>query len=84
MNKKWFNLGIELEIKYHELEQMKIYHHNDIEQCMAGMINKWLKTNTDQVSWGTLCAALRSELVGEPVLATEIEKKYCAVEHSAC
>jgi hypothetical protein len=76
MNTKWCDLGIQLDIKYHELEEIEErYRGGNLRKCMAEIINNWLRNDT-QASWKTLCHALKSELVSEPVIAAEIEKKF--------
>ena len=70
-------LGIALELRYRVLEEIEANYPNNVRKCMAEVINKWLETSTGQLSWRTLCNALRNELVSCPVLAAQIEQKYC-------
>ena len=77
VNSKWEQLGIELNIAYHTLQDIEANYRHSIEKCMAEVIARWLAMDVGEFSWTTLCTALRSKLVDCPVLAAKIEVKYC-------
>ena len=77
VNTEWKYLGMELGIDYHVLQEIEKKYPNNTKECMAETVNEWLKTGSSTLSWETLCKALHSKIVANPVLAETIEKKYC-------
>ena len=77
INSKWQSLGIALELGYSTLEEIEANNPNNVESCMAKVIARWLDARSSPLTWETLCDALRSDLVDCPVLAQDIEEKYC-------
>ena len=76
VRKKWFQIGIQLGIPHHVLEGFE--KGND---PLSAVINYFLRGNTmEPVAWKTIEKALKSEAVGEPALAKQINKKYCQHE----
>ena len=72
---KWFNLGLALGLSSDALDQIESNHPRDSLRCLTEMIKAWLRSNL-QSSWRGLASALRSPLVGEFDLATEIAEKH--------
>ena len=69
---KWYDIGIELEIKQEELDVIKRINHEDPSACLLKMIAGWLKSTTDEKkAWKTLADALNSKPVNEKALAAE-------------
>ena len=73
---KWHNLGVALRLPEHELESIE-------SQCSAPedglreMLKTWLRRVEPQPTRAALVKALTSKLVGEELLAKELEEKYC-------
>ncbi len=78
INNEWKSLGIALELDFSELKEIEANYPTSVKDCMAEVIARWLRTGgSSQVSWKTLCDALRSDLLSHSFLAQEIEEKYC-------
>ena len=78
----WFRIGLELDIPHTELicfRQM----HSDFSDSLCEMLMHWLTAADDPPpSWEAVVTALRSPLVNEKNVATQLESKYCApVQH---
>ena len=73
----WFKIGLQLDIPHTELicfRQM----HSDFADSLCEMLMHWLKAADDPPpSWATVVTALRSPLVNERNVATQLESKYC-------
>ena len=78
----WYNIGIELDIPYTELDCFK-QNYSDQLQLMREMLKYWLKTAVDPYpSWEAVVIALKSPLVNEMNVAEQLESKHCApVQH---
>ena len=67
----WYNIGIELEVDICVLDNIKQNNLNQSEACFQKTLDKWLKLNTDDATWGTLEVALtnvnRAKLKLDPV-----------------
>ena len=77
---RWYNLGLELNLKSETLS--RIHDHTrfpDSRDQLLEMLKTWL-TTSDNASWKTLTDALRSRSVGASQLASVLESKYCVVE----
>ena len=79
----WFMIGLELNIPYNDLICFR-EKHSDFSYAMCEMLNHWLKAADDPPpSWEAVVTALRSPLVNERNVATQLESKYCApVQHT--
>ena len=67
---KWQDLGLQLKLKDHELEEIRKESYS-ISECRLKMIRLWIKTK-ENASWSTLAHALNSPLVKETKVAKEI------------
>ena len=65
----WFELGLKLDIPFHELERIKREGYDEKDR-LCGMIRYWL--NAGQASWFILVEALMSPLVDMKGLAMKI------------
>ena len=68
----WEDLGIQLEIKYHELQKF-VSEHQKTEERKRAMLQFWLDHDT-QASWEKVVAALSEMKLNR--VAKEIERKY--------
>ena len=69
----WKNLGIQLNIGYHELEKFASDYQNKTDQCKPAMLQFWLDSDVN-ASWEKLVTAL-DEMKKNRVVK-EIIKKY--------
>ena len=76
INKEWSLLATVLDIPKHDIKEIEINHPQDVRRCLVEMVDKWLELQASQVSWTTLCQALRHPLVGRTDIAEAIEHKY--------
>ena len=73
---KYYEIGIQLDIKDEILKQIESNHKNNIKRCFSEMLDYWLKGNSGDASWSSLVSALESPFVGEKTLAATLRKKY--------
>lgn len=69
VRRKWYDIGIELEIGVEELDNIKTTNKDDPRVCLIEMIKVWLKSIDPHPTWKALCEALKSDPVGEEKLA---------------
>lgn len=73
---KWLPIGIELRMQQGTLKEIEYNYKNDVEGALMEMVYAWLCQDLE-ASWPNIVKALRSVIVEEPALASEIEKKWC-------
>ena len=73
---KWFDIGVELKVKTSTLKSIEA-KYDDPKDCLREVITEWLKAG-DHATWKSLVDALRTRVIDEPKLATELEAKYCS------
>ena len=67
----WYNIGLQLDIKFTELDNFK-----KMSDPMLEMLKHWLKTAVNpRPTWEAVVKALKSPLVNEKKLASELEYK---------
>ena len=74
---KWYDIGLALKVPVNTLDSIKLDvqfgNHSD---KLRETLKIWLKTATEP-SWQDVVGVLKSPVVGEPKLASDIEAKYC-------
>ena len=78
MSAQWYHLGVQLKVRIGTLDNIQAQFPDPKRQLLE-MLKTWL-TTSDNTSWKTLIAALRSRIVGASRLAEDLETKYCLVE----
>ena len=68
---KWDMMGLVLNIDQHQLNT--ITHQNPV-RCYSAMFYLWEKKEDPPFTWATIVDALRSPIVGETKLASDIER----------
>ena len=67
----WKNIGIELGLKFATINIIESDHPLKSEDCFQAMINTWIETSTDNITWRALEVALtnvnRQQLDLDPV-----------------
>lgn len=63
---KWYDIGLELEIKIEDLDEIKAVNHNDPSKCLTEMIKVWL---TLEPTWEALADALQAKAIKEIALS---------------
>ena len=71
---KWFDIGVELKVKTSTLKSIEA-KYDDPKDCFREVISEWLK---DHPTWKSLVDALRTRVIDEPKLASDLEAKYCS------
>ena len=77
---KWKHLGIQLGLEG-KLDNIKSDNPENSQHRLSDVLSTWLKVEPG-ATWHTLCAALRSETVGEQKLASDLVAKYLKRKHS--
>ena len=70
---EWENLGLQLDIKYHQLETLADKHRNNVSR-FAEMFELWRKRGSPPYTWATIIDALRAKIVGNISLANDLEQ----------
>ena len=72
---KWYDIGLELKVPVTTLDctEGQFGNHSD---KLRETLKVWLKTATEP-SWQDVVGVLKSPVVGEPKLASDIKTKYC-------
>ena len=68
---KWYNIGIALEIKKTDLDEIKEKCKDDPGRCLVEMIDIWLRSFDEPPSRKALAQALESPAVNERALAAK-------------
>ena len=77
MCNRWYQLGLELNLKSETLSRIHDYaRFPDSRDRLLEMLKTWL-TSSDNPSWKTVTDALRSKSVEAYRLAGGLERKYC-------
>ena len=74
---KWLEIGIYLEVPNYRLQSIRT-HNNDVVQRLYDVLDFW-KNNpkpTKPYTWQTIVSSLRSCIVSNESLASEIEQRY--------
>ena len=69
----WHSLGVQLNLKSHQLYTIDKNYHGDDERCKTEMLNSWLNNSTTP-SWEAIVEALG--LMEHGRVADEIQRKY--------
>lgn len=71
---KWMVLGIQLGLEAAQLQALDHQHRGKSDSIFAGIFDHWRKSSgLKPVTWSTMIEALKSESVGEMVLANHLE-----------
>ena len=70
---EWLNLGLQLGVSHRALKIIQMENHHVVEHCFREMLAKWLQMTNPRPTWQCLIAALRSPLVNQLCLASELE-----------
>ena len=80
---KWYMIGIWLKVPLDKLDGIK-QQSGDAGGHLCEMLKEWLKgASGSRPTWAALVEALRSQMVGEPVLADQLEAKHCQPERKS-
>ena len=72
---KWYDIGLALKVPVTTLDSIEGQSGNDSKKLLEAL-KVWLKT-AKKPSWHDVVDVLKSPIVGEPKLASDIEAKYC-------
>ena len=75
INKEWTALALTLDIPHHQIEEIETNYPNNVSKCREKMVDRWFQRGR-QLSWSSLCTALREPLVSRPDIAAVIQHKY--------
>ena len=70
---KWFELGVQLDIKYHVLQKIRNDRRDQTDSCKVEMVHHWLENDVTS-SWNKLCDAL--ENINEERVVRQIVDDY--------
>ena len=73
---KWYYIGLTLKVPASTLDGIEA-QSNDPKKCLLRAVQHWLRTVDPKPTWQALADALKSCLVEEHQLASNIEEKYC-------
>ena len=67
--KKWYNIGLELNVKSDKLDDIKDEYGTKHDECLREMLKIWLKSYPIKPTWNQLAKALAEEAIEENELA---------------
>ena len=70
---KWEEIGIQLGIKPHQLDAIKIVKLGDPMKCYMEVFSLWENKAEHPFTWATIIDALKAPMVGKVRLAQDIE-----------
>ena len=76
IRRKWYDIGIELDLRKAELDNLRKQHKDDFGVCLTETISTWLKRTSPRPTWEALIEALKEPPVGEDALAKELAKTH--------
>ena len=80
---KWYKIGLRLKVPVDKLDGIR-NRFSDPGDHLCEMLKEWLKgVAAHRPTWAALVEALRSQLVGEPKLADQLEAKHCQSERKS-
>ena len=80
---KWYEIGLRLKFSVDKLDGITS-QFSDPRHCLRELLKEWLKgAARSRPTWGALVEALRSQTVGEPELADQLEAKHCQSERNS-
>ena len=71
----WYQLGVRLGLKDHELRTISRDFRGDNERCKLEMLGRWLR-NAELPTWKAVVDAL--QLMGEHAVAAKIQARHCS------
>ncbi len=78
ISREWSFLALALGLKQHVIAEIETDYPSNVSKCREKMVVKWFELQPSQLSWSSLCTALRTRLVDRPDIAKKIERKYPA------
>ena len=80
---KWYEIGLRLKVPVDKLDSIRS-QFSDSKGFLCEMLKEWLKgAARSRPTWRALVEALRSQTVGEPKLADQLEAKHCQSERKS-
>ena len=75
---KWKRVGVSLEMDQSQLDGIEWHRRGDCLECFSDVFSYWQQQSTPQspANWATLVTVLRSNYVGEEVLADYIQNTF--------
>ena len=74
---KWYNIGLRLKVSVAKLDSIGS-QLSDPGECLREVLKEWLKGSAGtKPAWRVLVEALKSQTVGEPQLADQLDAKHC-------
>ena len=73
----WEDLGVELQMEYGELKQIKQDNTNDSKSCLRELFGRWLTRISPEPSWTAIVEAV--EHLGDEDLARKLKSKYVSM-----
>ena len=72
---EWRCLALALKFPNYQIDMIEADSFNNISKCRERMVDRWFQRDSD-LSWSSLCTALRDPLVERHDIAKTIEQKY--------
>ena len=71
----WYSLGVQLEVKAHDLATIERNYHGDTARCKLEMLNHYLESGK-LPTWKAVADAL--QLMGKHEVASKIRAEHCS------
>ena len=74
---KWKIVGQQFKVPTSTLRNINYLSNRENNKCMMRVCEEWLIINKNR-TWNDVVGMLRSDEIGEKLLASDIHKRYCA------
>ena len=76
---KWYNLGVQLNMKTSDLNAIQIQYMNNPDNCLLHMLSFWLdKAESSPPTWQRVVDVLCCAPINRPLIAEQIRNRYCS------
>ena len=72
---KWYDFGIELEVKTGELDVIKSKYRDEPGSCLRETLKERLRFPDNPLTWSAIAKALNAKAINEVALATKAAEK---------
>ena len=76
IRRKWYDIGIELDFRKPELDNLWKQHKDDFVVCLTEIISTWLKRTNPRPTWEALIEVLKEPVIEEEALGEKLATKY--------
>jgi len=81
VSNKWYDIGLQLLLHADTLDNIEA-NSSSTQHCLREVLKKWLRRVNPYSTWKAVIDALKSAVVGEQMLAQQLEDLYCKQDNT--